>query len=765
MKLERKKNTTASSGVVDTNKANINEKNIDIAFQDIIKYSNPVSSVVREITSNAVDANNETGEDHSVDITYDHSDINQNIMLKFRDYGYGISPEKFENVYMSLYESDKRDSNDHIGAFGIGSKSSLSVADNYYVRTIHEGVCYLYLVWNDGVYINSTLMDEFETSEHQGTEIQVPVDKISYNVLLEALRDQLAFFRNIRIHGMGMEPNKIVEGENFIVSTWSQKPSICLGCVKYNIDFDSIKQYDEDDFMEDSLRGLLKNSNVGLKFDIGELGVTSKREGIKYNKESAKLILERARKVKDELRELNKKRLEEINDLPTYLSQLMDNFLSNDTSIVLGEVEVRSGMPLKRLTVEGERGRIVSDLNIESSFRTKDIIKDFSSYRIDHYNFKSYNTDTSFRTVLRKFLAGEIDLVVAEGRPDSIRKNFSIEQRKYLEWGYILELPFNREYEHLVHNGDHKEFQEFLKLLKEDLINKGAIDYNEITPTQEEEELRKSMKEQMSLEEYKRSITYREAVYVSEKGIEFRECKDINRIFPKQTVIYGFQKDRDKLLFLASILAVLGKDRNYQVISLAKKNTKYLEDLENPIMYCDEVLKKESRFLQEYFFMKAVKDDLLIKNFIGNATHQVPTDIFYRWGDKSNLSDWLKDKVNSIEEKLRYFHVIFRRIGNKRETFVQIQEMISKKKVVLRAGGLLDQSYKEGQKYAEKVLGEYFKYWPLFRFMSGNLSCSLGSAIKERTFRNILEDSRYADIDPGLFCRFVEHQKLTDNAE
>ena len=82
-------------------------------------YSDPISSFIREITSNAWDSHIEAKNNEPVLIYMDtdSTDVNQYI-ITIRDFGTGISPDRFKNVYKVMGVSTKTESNDYHGFFG-----------------------------------------------------------------------------------------------------------------------------------------------------------------------------------------------------------------------------------------------------------------------------------------------------------------------------------------------------------------------------------------------------------------------------------------------------------------------------------------------------------------------------------------------------------------------------------------------------------------------------------------------------------------------
>ena len=99
-------------------------------------YSNPTLAVVREISANALDANMEANVTRKVEVAVP-SRLNPTFSV--RDFGGGLSQDEVFNLYSKYGKSTKRNSNNYIGAFGIGKFAPLSYGNNFTCVSYHGG--------------------------------------------------------------------------------------------------------------------------------------------------------------------------------------------------------------------------------------------------------------------------------------------------------------------------------------------------------------------------------------------------------------------------------------------------------------------------------------------------------------------------------------------------------------------------------------------------------------------------------------------------
>jgi hypothetical protein len=174
MKLHTKDRTIERSG--DFSESNFTIAANTHAFEVLSSrlYTDPILAVVRELSTNAYDAQVEAG---TTDKPFDvHMPNSFASFFKVRDYGTGLSPEDVKHVYTTYFESTRSDSDDFIGRLGLGSKSPFALTDQFMVTSYWNGTSYTYSAYrNETGEPRIALMDTNATDEPNGLEITVQV--------------------------------------------------------------------------------------------------------------------------------------------------------------------------------------------------------------------------------------------------------------------------------------------------------------------------------------------------------------------------------------------------------------------------------------------------------------------------------------------------------------------------------------------------------------------------------------------------------------
>lgn len=294
-------------------------------------YSNTRLAVVREISANALDANAEAGVDRKIEVKLPTS---MNPTFAVRDFGGGLSQEDVFNLYSKYGKSTKRQSNNYIGAFGIGKFAPLSYGDNFTCVSYNGGMKTSYNVFvNEDDDTKIVKLHEEPSAEPTGLSIEVAVGEGDRDEFREVARNFFRFFSDDEMPKfIGVEddfiktPEKLLSSKNddwFFLKDdrghgynhyYSQ---ILMGRVAYPLDPNSINV---DNFVSDEnskriISQLLQANNFRFRMPLGSVRLHHSRESLEYNKSTQKEICAILYKVSKDIQTMAKEKLADSEDL------------------------------------------------------------------------------------------------------------------------------------------------------------------------------------------------------------------------------------------------------------------------------------------------------------------------------------------------------------------------------------------------------------------------------------------------------------------
>lgn len=255
-------------------------------------YSDRILAVIREYASNAWDAHIDAGKaDVPIRVTLPTL---EDLTLRIRDYGPGLSEDQVFNVYIQFGESTKRGSNEAVGMLGIGCKSAFAYADTFTVVSYNGGFKCTYVAAIDET--NRGEMHQIHKEpcgDETGVEVIVPVKHQDTQAFHQKARGLLKFFNpvpdaNIDLSG-GAKHRSYDAG---FVLTYddnyyrSNEWVAVMGCIPYRINVNEVACND----YYSVEASFLKNMSGGLYFDIGEVDVSATREELKYSERTKKAL-------------------------------------------------------------------------------------------------------------------------------------------------------------------------------------------------------------------------------------------------------------------------------------------------------------------------------------------------------------------------------------------------------------------------------------------------------------------------------------------
>jgi hypothetical protein len=138
----------------------------------LTQYQFPIQTGVQEIVSNARDSHRVAQTNKAIDIQFP-TDMNPEWYC--RDYGTGIAPDNM-SIFMTLFQSTKRDNNGLTGGFGLGCKSFYAYTDSFTVVSYYNGEMRTYRASRAKNPLGElSLLSCVKTDEPNGIKIQVAV--------------------------------------------------------------------------------------------------------------------------------------------------------------------------------------------------------------------------------------------------------------------------------------------------------------------------------------------------------------------------------------------------------------------------------------------------------------------------------------------------------------------------------------------------------------------------------------------------------------
>lgn len=266
-------------------------------------YSDKIRAGVREVVTNAWDAS--AGNVEVLLPTY------LNPVFKVRDYGPGMSHNFVMELFTSLGFSAKRETNDQVGGFGIGSKAPFAYTDTFTITCWHEGTKSIYSAYRqpDGMPALAFVHSEPST-EPSGVEIQYPVK----------VQDCQAFVKAAEYTFIGFDPQPRILNESVTITPpevlyegngWRivsrhhlSGPHVRMGCVIYPIRLGSIDRAFENKWYYRSSQNSIHSLPLIIDFPIGALRLQTSREELGYNEKTINILKQRINEVVDEMRDV-----------------------------------------------------------------------------------------------------------------------------------------------------------------------------------------------------------------------------------------------------------------------------------------------------------------------------------------------------------------------------------------------------------------------------------------------------------------------------
>lgn len=242
-------------------------------------YANKIKAIIRELSCNALDSHIAAGKK---DIPFEvHLPTTLEPWFSVRDFGIGLNHNEVMDIYTTYFESTKTDSNDYVGALGLGSKSPFSYTENFTVTAIMDGVKRIYTAYiNDSGTPDIALMDTSVTNEVNGVEVRFSInDKSDFSAFSREAQEVYKYFEyhpsvsgSYTKIGRQYVKKDIIPGTHIINGYTSY---IVMGNIAYPID----RKIMIDNYPY--LRELI-NTSIEINVPIGSVEFQPSREGLSY---------------------------------------------------------------------------------------------------------------------------------------------------------------------------------------------------------------------------------------------------------------------------------------------------------------------------------------------------------------------------------------------------------------------------------------------------------------------------------------------------
>ena len=259
----------------------VNAKSFRILIDGL--YENKIQAVIRELSSNAFDSHIEAGcPEKPFDI---HLPSQLNSAFSVRDYGVSLGHEDVMQLYATLFESTKAETNDAVGQLGLGSKSPFAYTSSFTVTAWLDGVERNYLAHLDDDGIPKIrFIGESESDEPQGLKVSFATKSHDYHTFHYEAK-KVAFAFDVPPNGVGVvseDIKPVLEEPGWRLYTGSSMHNLPLethlgirqGCVIYPVSTSILGlRYDETSVNQNFCK-------MVVDVPIGSVEVTASRESL-----------------------------------------------------------------------------------------------------------------------------------------------------------------------------------------------------------------------------------------------------------------------------------------------------------------------------------------------------------------------------------------------------------------------------------------------------------------------------------------------------
>jgi hypothetical protein len=261
-----------------------------------------------------------------------------------RDYGVGLDHDGIMKLYTTYFGSTKSDSNDFVGALGLGSKSPFSLASSFLVASFYNGIkrTYTAMIGEDG-FPTIVKMGEEATKEDNGLEVRVTVDPTQIQMFRDRAQKIYSFFKvKPQIPSLTIsspEYSKQTAKWGIRGNRYQTMPTgVIMGQICYPITLSALEGK-----VKPHIYKLLQQYQGQIDFfcELGEVEFQASREALSYTQKTFDFFDEALESFYDEIKAAG---IATLASAKTYIDKvLMLRKMDNLTRLVL-EQEIKNGL-------------------------------------------------------------------------------------------------------------------------------------------------------------------------------------------------------------------------------------------------------------------------------------------------------------------------------------------------------------------------------------------------------------------------------------
>lgn len=373
-----------SPGIVSSS-FNINTNAHTFRLLSANMYSNPIRAIIREIGTNCLDAHVLNGHRGAFDVT---APCSYNPFVAFRDYGPGLDHDGIMDLYCTYFGTDKNESNDFIGAMGLGAKAPLGFTDMFTVTSYHKGIATEYSVYFDQERLPQVAKIFSEPSdEPSGLHIVIPAagkdDVANYRTWEQEIIDVYKWFPkgSVNVIEDGDSINSMIELEHgkftsydingvTLIAHNERSIDVQMGSIAYPVKVQQLK----------TTKHKIQQHRTGyaISVDIGDVNFTPSREEMYYDTHTVKVLTDKYDKLYDHLRQYIDNECKRCTSIIT-TEQVLETKIPAEIALLSNIFDVNiTGEIIQYATNAGFHNRYINLTNSGYSLHAEQIAKKFN---------------------------------------------------------------------------------------------------------------------------------------------------------------------------------------------------------------------------------------------------------------------------------------------------------------------------------------------------------------------------------------------------